>query len=88
MTLYVTEWSVTSDITTESAQRVAEKWTRSWRLSWLPDRLLTREQAIAGMDLAEIVSTQAFRHDRMAHLRAVHCAGQLGIPLEQLITEL
>ncbi|MEV0032624.1 hypothetical protein [Nocardia sp. NPDC050793] len=85
MTIYVTDWSMTSDCTNESAQRVADKWPKSWRLSWLPDRLLTREQALAGMDLAEIVSTQTYRHDRLAHLRAVHYAGQLGIPLEQIL---
>ncbi|MEV0296440.1 hypothetical protein [Nocardia sp. NPDC050710] len=88
MTIFVTDWSMTSDVTHESAQRVAEKWLKSWRLSWLPDRLLTREQALAGMDLAEIVSTQTYRHDRSAHIRAVHCAGQLGIPLEQILLEL
>jgi hypothetical protein len=77
VTRYVTDWSVTSDNPTESAQRVAGKWIKSRRSGWLPGRLLTREQAIAGMDLTEIVSTQAFRHDRMAHR-----------PLEQLGTEL
>ncbi|WP_405182053.1 hypothetical protein OG225_13765 [Nocardia sp. NBC_01377] len=84
MTIFVTDWSMTSDITEHGAHRVADKWLKSWRLSWLPDRLLTREQALAGMDLAEIVSTRSFRYDNGTFLRAVHTAGQLGIPLEQL----
>src|SRR6478752_5502313 len=54
VTIYVTHWSMTSDLTAESAYRLADKWAKSWRLSWLPERLLTREQALAGMDLAEI----------------------------------
>lgn len=37
------------------------------------------------MDLAEIVSTQTYRHDRIAHSRAVHYAGKLGISLEQIL---
>ncbi|MCP2279345.1 hypothetical protein SAMN04244553_1254 [Nocardia amikacinitolerans] len=37
------------------------------------------------MDLAEIVSTQTYRHERLAHPRAVHHAGQLHISLEQIL---
>jgi hypothetical protein len=88
VTIHITHWSMTSDITPETAQRVADKWAKSWRLSWLPDRLLTREQALAGMDLAEIFSTQDFRLDSTAQTRAFCCAGQLGIPLERIGLEL
>lgn len=88
MTIYVTQWSMTSDITAESAHRLAGEWAKSWRLSWLPDRLLTRDQAMAGMDLAEIFSTQDFRHDSTVRARAFVCAGQLGIPLELIGLEL
>ncbi|RBO94109.1 hypothetical protein [Nocardia puris] len=85
MTMFVTDWTITSDLTDHTAHRVAEKWPNSWRLSWLPDRLLTREQALAGMDLAEIISTRTHRLDQTAQLRAVHLAGQLGIPFEQIM---
>lgn len=88
MTIYVTHWSMTSDLTAESAYRLADKWAKSWRLSWLPERLLTREQALAGMDLAEIFSTQDFRHDSTVHARAFYCADQIGIPLELIGLEL
>ncbi|TQM32841.1 hypothetical protein [Nocardia bhagyanarayanae] len=64
---------------------IADKCPKSWRPSRLPDRLLTSEQALAGMDLAEIVSTQTYWHDPIAHPRAVRDAGQLGIPLEQIL---
>ncbi|WP_330255554.1 hypothetical protein OG874_13925 [Nocardia sp. NBC_00565] len=88
MTIHVNRWSMTSDSTAESADRLAGTWAKSWRLSWLPDRLLTHEQALAGMDLAEIFSTQDFRHDPTVRARALICAGQLGIPLELIGLEL
>jgi hypothetical protein len=88
VTIHITRWSMTSDITAESAHRLADRWSKSWRLSWLPDRLLTREQALAGMDLAEIFSTQDFRHDELVRSRAFSCAGRLGIPLEHIGLEL
>ncbi|WP_405164059.1 hypothetical protein OG203_02775 [Nocardia sp. NBC_01499] len=88
MTIYVTHWSMTSDTTDESAYRLADKWATSWRLSWQHDRLLTREQALAGMDLAEIFSSEEYQHDAAVRVRAVVAAGLLGIPVEQVILAL
>lgn len=85
MTIFVADWQMTSDTSDEVAQRVADKWEMAWRLSWLPDRLLTRAQAIAGMDLAEIFAGNKYRTDRMVQARAIVSAGELGIPVEQAI---
>ncbi|WP_228000536.1 hypothetical protein [Nocardia australiensis] len=88
MTSCVTDWSMSSDPTAESAHQPADRWTKSWRPSWLPHHLVTREQALAGMDLAEIFGTPHFRHDSTIPARAFFCAGQLGIPPELIGLEL
>jgi hypothetical protein len=53
MTLTITDHAITSDVTGHTAQRVNWQVDPGWRLSWLPDRLLTRNEAITGMTLAE-----------------------------------
>jgi len=88
MTIYVGDWLMTSDRTGEQACRVAEKWEAAWRLSWLPERLVTRAQALAGMDLAEIFGGEDVHHDRMVRARAVVCAAELEISLELALLEL
>ncbi|MGK8523784.1 hypothetical protein ACRS6B_20585 [Nocardia asteroides] len=75
MTIHTTEWTMTSDITPESACRD----TDGWRLSWLPDRRLTHSQALAGMHLDELLSDPHAVHDRMAQARVEIYANQLGI---------
>ncbi|CAM4397920.1 hypothetical protein NONI108955_24925 [Nocardia ninae] len=79
MALYCTEWSITSDISPECASRVAEHGRTPWRLSWLPDRALTREQARAGMELDELLSDPENVHDYAAMARADQCAGTIGM---------
>ncbi|WP_039798204.1 hypothetical protein [Nocardia araoensis] len=78
MTIHTTEWTMTSDITPESACRDTDA-TDSWRLSWLPDRQLTRGQALAGMSLDELLSDPHVVHDRMTQARVEAYADQLGI---------
>ncbi|WP_280493465.1 hypothetical protein [Nocardia asiatica] len=78
MTIHTTEWTMTSDVTPESACRDTDA-TDSWRLSWLPDRRLTREQALAGMSLDELLSDPHAVHDRMTQARVESYADQLGI---------
>jgi hypothetical protein len=78
MTIHTTEWTMTSDITPESAYRDTDA-TDSWRLSWLPDRRLTRAQALAGMSLDELLSDPHVVHDRMTQARVEVYADQLGI---------
>ncbi|MET8423470.1 hypothetical protein [Nocardia sp. NPDC004860] len=84
MTIYATDdWTMTSDVTGESAVRVADRWTLAWRCSWLPDRLLTRAQAPAAMVLAEIVTVDPYPRDEIVQGRLIAGAGELGIPVEQ-----
>ncbi|MBF6476238.1 hypothetical protein [Nocardia gipuzkoensis] len=78
MTIHSTEWTMTSDITPESACRDTDA-TDGWRLSWLPDRRLTHSQALAGMRLDELLSDPHLVHDRMAQARVEVYADQLGI---------
>jgi len=85
MTVDTTDWTMISDITPESAYRQTGSGTAVWRLSWLPDRLLTREQALAGMELDEILSDPDIVHDRHAHADAAILAGRVGIIWEQAV---
>jgi hypothetical protein len=69
--------AITSETTSHTAQRV-EGW---WTLSWLPGRLLERNQAITGMTIAELVAKapagRAFSSRQRALLDAL--AGELGL---------
>jgi hypothetical protein len=85
MNVHATEWTMISDITPESAYRTNGPGDRNWRLSWLPDRLLTREQAFAGMELDEILSNPAGVHDRIAQAEATKRADTVGIIWEQAV---
>ncbi|MFR9749896.1 hypothetical protein ACL02S_02550 [Nocardia sp. 004] len=79
MTIHTTEWTMTSDITPESAYRDSAGSGSCWQLSWLPDRRLTRTQALAGMRLDELLSDPRMVHDRTARARGETYADQLGI---------
>ncbi|MGX1777177.1 hypothetical protein ACWIGW_34075 [Nocardia brasiliensis] len=79
MTVHITFWTMTSDITPEWAYREADG-TDRWRLSWLPDRLLSAEQAQLGMELDELLSDLSAVHDRAVQDRIDVCAEQIGIP--------
>lgn len=85
MTVEATEWTMISDLSPESAYRETGSGAAVWRLSWLPGRLLTREQAIAGMELDEILSDPDMVHDRHAHADAAILAGTVGIIWEQAV---
>ncbi|MFI6865669.1 hypothetical protein [Nocardia sp. NPDC050406] len=82
MTIFVAEWQMTSDLTAEVAQRVADGWELSWRVSWLPARLVTRAQALAGMELAEIFAGDHYQRDMVVAARAIQSAEELGIAVE------
>ncbi|MEV0032623.1 hypothetical protein [Nocardia sp. NPDC050793] len=85
MTIHTTEWTMISDLTPESAYRDGELSADTWRLSWLPGRTLSREQALAGMELDELLSDPDMVHDRMTHARAAERADRLGILLDHAI---
>ncbi|WP_280461795.1 hypothetical protein [Nocardia carnea] len=78
-----TDWLITSDVTVEHAYRDNESDAAGWRLSWLPDRPLTREQALAGMMLDVLVSDPESALTEIAEAEA-H-AVTLGIRFEQAV---
>src|SRR5207244_12428441 len=88
MTVKATEWTMISDLSPESAYRETNSAAAGWRLSWLPERLLTREQAMAGMELDEILSDLDSVHDRHAHADAAILAGTVGIIWEEAVIRL
>jgi len=73
-TVIVTEKTMTSSRTTEIAYRIPGSTDQPWQLSWLPRRALTREQALAGMYLAE-----ALHRHPPDNARAEQAAKTLGI---------
>ncbi|MGI5219274.1 hypothetical protein [Nocardia sp. CA-290969] len=81
--IMVTDWLITSDVTPEHAYRDNESDAMGWRLSWMPDRPLTREQALAGMMLDVLVSDPEFMRTKTAEAKA-H-ADILGIRFEQAV---
>ncbi|MCP2292614.1 hypothetical protein ACFYT3_33280 [Nocardia amikacinitolerans] len=82
MTIHTTAWTMISDLSPESAYRDGAD---LWRLSWLPGRTLSREQALAGMELDELLSDPDMVHDRIAHAHAAERADRLGILLDHAI---
>lgn len=88
MTIYVADWQMTSDLTYEIAQRVADRWELSWRLSWLPGRLVSRGQALAGMELAEIFAGDHYQRDMVVAARAIQSADELDISVEEAMVAL
>ncbi|MFD0360069.1 hypothetical protein ACFQZZ_01220 [Nocardia sp. GCM10030253] len=80
MTIYESSRSMTSSVTPEWAWRAGPE-EPAWRLSWLPNPL-TREQALAGMELQEILSRPDLASDPTAHA----LADQLGITVRQALS--
>jgi len=57
--------SMTSEVSPERAARESRAGPRCWRLSWLPDRWLSRTQALAGMELDALISEMDSVDDRI-----------------------
>ncbi|MEC3958689.1 hypothetical protein VMT65_37025 [Nocardia sp. CDC153] len=74
--MYVCEWSITSAVVDEFAERLpgGDKET-DWRVSWLPGRALTKDQAIAAMELVELLYDPTHR-DEAAVRSAVAAAAE------------
>ncbi|MGW4356747.1 hypothetical protein ACWELJ_32150 [Nocardia sp. NPDC004582] len=85
MTIDITTRAMTSDISPEYALREYRRGQVVWRLSWLPARHLTHEQARAGMELDEVLSDPAVVDDEAAHLWAADLATRLGIGVERAV---
>jgi hypothetical protein len=52
MTLTITDSRIDSDHTSHHAERTGEN---EWGVTWLPDRVLSHEDAVAAMELADLV---------------------------------
>ncbi|MEV6773606.1 hypothetical protein AB0N05_33735 [Nocardia sp. NPDC051030] len=85
MTIDITTRAMISDITPEHAFRVYGHGDAVWRLTWLPEHRLTREQAHAGMELDEILSNPDVVYDDTAHNRAAERASRLGVDVEHAV---
>ncbi|AYF78912.1 hypothetical protein D7D52_10730 [Nocardia yunnanensis] len=84
MALETTHQTVTSDRTPERAFRTGLS-ADSWQLSWLPDRLLTFEQARNGVVLDEILSDPAPADPEQALELAELLADDLGLTLREVV---
>ncbi|MFB8275510.1 hypothetical protein [Nocardia colli] len=86
MTIYANSRSMTSSVTVEWAWRAARS-EPGWRLSWLPHHL-TREQARAGMELAELLGRTDSVADNREQARADALAGALGLTVQAALSVL
>ncbi len=77
MTIYATERSLTSSVTPEYAYRADN--SGIWKLSWLSDRSLNRMQALAGMELDELLSSLDLVDDEDAYRHIADHAASLGM---------
>ncbi|MET7772253.1 hypothetical protein [Nocardia sp. NPDC005366] len=72
-------------MTPESAHRTTDSDEEVWRLSWLPDRPLTRQQALAGMEMDEMLSDPDRVNDPGVHAAVDTRAAALGLSAEQVV---
>ncbi|MBF6353862.1 hypothetical protein IU449_04745 [Nocardia higoensis] len=77
--------SMTSEVSPERAARESRAGPRCWRLSWLPDRWLSRRQALAGMELDVLVSEPDLVDDRIVFAMMETRADLLGIPVQDAL---
>lgn len=87
MTIHITPDDMRSSHSPEYAEWVGSD-PEVWRLSWLPERRLSRDQAYAGMELDELISDLTAANDRLAHAQINALADTLGIVWEQAIIRL
>ncbi|MEC3920374.1 hypothetical protein [Nocardia sp. CDC160] len=86
--MYVCEWSITSAVVDEFAERLpgGAKET-DWRVSWLPGRAFTKDQAIAAMELVELLYDPARPNDTETRATIEAAAARLGIrPIDAAVT--
>lgn len=88
MTLHITDRLITSTVTPETAHRIPITEGGMWVLSWLPDRLLTRNQAISGLVLDETLSVADTAHAEFAMELAAFRAADLGLTLREVVLRL
>ncbi|MBF6334995.1 hypothetical protein IU450_03750 [Nocardia abscessus] len=88
MALDITDSIITSDITPESARLLSFSSGAAWELSWLPTVTLTREQAVSGMVLDEMLSDPGTLTSDLALELAAIRAAELGISLRDVLIRL
>ncbi|WP_297616864.1 hypothetical protein [Nocardia sp.] len=99
--MYVCDWSITTGILDEFAERLpghhdtasipphteAIPQRAEWRVSWLPGRLLNRDQAIAAIELVELLYAPAPYSDATCRAAIAAAAELLGIrPIDAAAT--
>ncbi|WP_330184519.1 hypothetical protein OHB26_13535 [Nocardia sp. NBC_01503] len=85
--MYVCDWSITSGVVGEFAERLPRDDEARWRVSWLPERLLTRDQALAAMELVELLYDTTRPADDEARSAIAAAAELLGIrPIDAAAT--
>ncbi|WP_040785221.1 hypothetical protein [Nocardia pneumoniae] len=88
MALDITDSIITSDITPENARLLPIPPGEAWELSWLPTVALTREQAVNGMALDELLSDPGTADNDLALEVAALRAAELGISLRDVLLRL
>ncbi len=85
--MYVCDWSITTPLVGEFAERIPGEMETNWRVSWLPGRLLTRDQALAAMELVELLYDPDYPNDASLQSKVVIIAEVLGIrPIDAAVT--
>ncbi|MBF6192059.1 hypothetical protein [Nocardia implantans] len=86
MALDITDSIITSDVTPETARLLS--FGAAWELSWLPTVPLTREQAVSGMVLDEMLSDPGTLTNDLALELAAIRATDLGVTLREVLLRL
>jgi len=78
MTLTIQDESISSDTTRHTAHLVPGH-ERTWRVSWLPGRLMDRNAAITAMTLAEVVTADNVHAEHWLWPQIESWAAELGL---------
>jgi len=65
MSTRITDTAMSSTSTDHTARRTQP--TGQWRVSWLPHRLLTRNEAATAMTIAEVIASRPAPHNHIWH---------------------
>lgn len=87
MTLTIQDESISSDTTGHTAHLVPGH-ERTWRVSWLPGRLLDRNTAITAMTLAEVVATDDVNPGHRLWLHIEGWSAELGLTAPDALTRI
>ncbi|MEV6770450.1 hypothetical protein AB0N05_17695 [Nocardia sp. NPDC051030] len=81
------DWSITSAVVGEFAERLPGPDESDWRVSWLPGRVFTRDQALAAMELVELLYDPDRPNSPATQATIAAAAEILGIrPIDAAIT--